>query len=91
MTRLLAGRYAAEAIDWERLVVVVGLNDSADVPQRLLVLVWLIVAAVVERVGCTWIAVAASVVDGSDEADLPACAQVVDKSGWNEDVELSEG
>ena len=47
-------------------------------------------SAVMEGVGCTWIAVAAGVIDRSHEADLPASAQVVNKSGWNEDVKLSE-
>ena len=47
-------------------------------------------AAVMKGVGCTWISIATRVVNCSHEADLPASAQVVNKSGWNEDVKLSE-
>ena len=87
---LLTRRNTAEAVDWERLVVIVWLDDSTHIPQSLFILVRLVMAAVMEGVGCTWIAVASGVIDRSHEADLPASAQVVNKSGWNEDVKLSE-
>lgn len=90
MAGLLTRRNTTEAVDRERLVVIVWLDNSTHIPQCLLVLVRLIMAAVMEGVGCSWIAIAARVVDCSHEADLPASAQVVNKSGWNEDVKLSE-
>lgn len=80
---------STEAEDREPLVIVVRFNNVTDVPERLLVLVGPI-SAIMERVFISRIAIAASVVDTSDEADLPAGTEVVYEGGWRVDFKLIE-
>jgi len=80
---------AAKAEDRERFVIVVRFDNVADVPERLLVLIGL-VSNVMERLWGRRRAIATSVVDSGDEADLPASTEVVNEGGWLEDYKLFE-
>ena len=74
-------RYPSKSKDWEAAVVVIRLDDLADVPQRLLVHVLIPVAIEMERTHLSGVTVTGGVVDGADEADLPTRAQVVHQVG----------
>ena len=81
---------AAKAEDRERFVIVVRFDNVADVPERLLVLIGLVFSNVMKRVWGRRMAIASSVVDSGDEADLPASTEVVNEGGWLEDYKLFE-
>jgi len=89
MASVLTGRCATEAKDWERAIVIIGLNDLADVPNSCLVLVGL-VTAVVEGSLVARVTVASCVVDACNEADLPAGTKIVNESGRGENLKLRE-
>ena len=74
-------RNSPEAKDRETAIVVVRLHNLANVPQRLLVLVLVILIIEVKRAHLTWIAITRCVIDGGDEGDLPARAKVINESG----------
>ena len=71
----------------EPLIVIVGFDRTSDAPECLLVHVW-VLAAVMKRVRLMHFTVAASVVNGTNEADLPASGQVVQEARWCDDLEL---
>lgn len=89
MARALARRHATKTEHRERLIVVIGLNDTANIKERLLILIGR-VSNEMKRVLAPRVTIAAGVVDTGDKADLPTGAQVVNEGGRHKDFEFPE-
>ena len=80
-------RYSTEAEYGEASIVVVRLNNLANIVQGLLVLICKTFTIKVKRAHLARVAIRGGVVDGGDEGDLPARPQVIHERGPRVDLE----
>ena len=65
-------RHTTEAKDWETTIVIVWLDNQADIPERLLVLIHVALTAKVQRAHLAWMTITCRVINCGNERYLPA-------------------